>query len=325
MTDLRVVVVGAGVMGANHARVARHLRHAQLVAVVDGDRSRAEAAALPVGARVYTDLDMALAEESVDLAVVAVPTDAHVDTVEKCFAAGAHVLVEKPIAASVADGARLVSRAADSGRVLAVGHVERFNAAVVELPRLLDDPIHVCATRISPYSPRVTDGVIQDLMIHDIDIVLSLAGPDASLASVSGIARSTRGPTDDLAVANVMFDTGFTATFITSRIAQQKVRTIEITQRDSFVVADLVRQDVTVHRMSRHEYLSDDGVRYRQSSVVEVPFLDQRGEPLARELQDVVDAIVERRPPLVGGAEGIRAVGVADRIARSVRRESEQR
>lgn len=320
MTPLRIGVIGVGVMGANHARVARQLRNAALAIVVDQDVERAKALAEPTGAAAGSVVEEALG--LIDLAVVAVPTHAHVDVVMACLDAGIHVLVEKPIAGSVDDGTRLVAAAAQAGVTLAVGHIERFNAAVAELPRILDAPLHISANRVSPYSPRISDGVIHDLMIHDLDIILALAGPSANVVATSGVARATRGDTEDLCIATIAFDTGLTASFETSRIAQQKVRKLEITQADSVVIADLVRQDITIQRMSSHEYLANDGVRYRQSSVVEVPFLDQRGEPLVRELQDVVDAILEGRPPTVTGADGVRAVALADRISSSVRRET---
>jgi predicted dehydrogenase len=318
MSDIRIGVVGAGIMGANHARVARQLRGATLAAVVDPDLARARALAGNSGAGAHDDVDAVLGD--IDLAVVAAPTAHHRELVTRCLTAGVHVLVEKPIASSVDEGLALVDLAAQAGLVLAVGHVERFNAAVVELPRLLDDPVHIVAKRVSPYSPRIADGVIHDLMIHDIDIVLSLIGPDVGVTSVAGVARTTKGTTDDLTIATVAFDNGLTASFETSRIAQQKIRTIEVTQHDSVIHADLVRQDVTVHRMTRHEYLADDGVRYRQSSVIEVPFLDQRGEPLVRELQDVVDAVRGGGVPTVGGADGVRALALADAIADAVHR-----
>lgn len=318
MTDIRIGVIGAGMMGANHARVAQQVPGAVLAAVVDPDIDRAKALAGASGATTSADLGDVL--DRIDLAVVAVPTAQHRSVVERCLAAGVHVLVEKPVAASVADGRALVEQAERAGLVLAVGHVERFNAAVVELPRLLDDPIHIVAKRVSPYSPRIADGVIHDLMIHDLDIVLSIVGPDVEVASVTGVARSTKGATEDLTVATVAFDNGITASFETSRIAQQKIRTIEITQTESVIHADLVRQDVTVHRMTRHEYLADDGVRYRQSSVIEVPFLEQRGEPLVRELRDVIDAVRTGGGPTVGGNDGVRALALADAIADAVHR-----
>ena len=126
-----------------------------------------------------------------------------------------------------------------------------------------------------------------------------------------------KGETEDLASVTMRFSTGLTATFNTSRLGQQKVRTIEITQADSVIVADLVRQDITIHRMSRHEYLSDEGSRYRQSSVVEIPFLESRGEPLALELQHFVECVRTGTPPRVDGSVGIRALALAE-LAESV-------
>ena len=157
-------------------------------------------------------------------------------------------------------------------------------------------------------------------MIHDLDIVCSLLGPDVTPVSVSGVGRAVRGVSEDLASANVTFSNGITATFNTSRLGQQKIRTIVVTQRESVILADLVRQDVTVHRMSRHEYLSDDGVRYRQSSVIEIPFLETRGEPLGLELQHVVNCVRDGAAPRVSGADAMRALALAEQISSAIRR-----
>jgi predicted dehydrogenase len=231
-----------------------------------------------------------------------------------------NLLVEKPLAGSEAEAVRIIEAAERAGVMLAVGHIERFNPAVMELPRLLEDPRHITATRVSPYSPRILDGVIHDLMIHDIDIVASLAGDDAEVVALSGIARADRSASEDFAAANVVFSTGLTASFETSRLAQQKVRSIEVTQGESVVVADLVRQDITVHRMSRHEYLSGEGTRYRQSSVIEIPFLEARGEPLALELAHVIECVRTGTRPIVSGVEGLRAIRLADRLSAAVHR-----
>ncbi|MGH9271801.1 MAG: Gfo/Idh/MocA family oxidoreductase [Ilumatobacteraceae bacterium] len=318
MTDVvRVAVIGAGVMGANHARIARQLVGVELVAVVDADPARAAAAAGEAAA--LTTID-GLPEA--DLAVVAVPTDQHLEVAATLAGRGMHLLVEKPLAATQAAAQQIIDAAADAGVLLAVGHVERFNAAVIELSRHLDQPRHVRATRISPFSPRITDGVIHDLMIHDLDIVTALAGPGAEVDAVSGIARRDRSPSDDLAFVSMAFSTGLTASFETSRLAQRKVRTIEVTQDDSVVLADLVRQDITIHRMSHHEYLSGEGTRYRQSSVIELPFLEVRGEPLALELAHVAECVRSGTAPRVSGADGLRAIELADRVAAAVHRPS---
>jgi predicted dehydrogenase len=316
MTEpVRIAVVGAGIMGANHARVARNLRDATLTAVVDADLERAARVAGP-GVRVAGTVDEII--DDCDLAVVAVPTALHYDVTMTLLSAGKHVLVEKPIASTQAQATDMVAEASRRGLVLAVGHIERFNAAVAELPPLLDQPLVVTARRVSPYSPRISDGVIHDLMIHDLDIVLSLVGPDAKVQAVSGAGRAVHGGLEDLACVTVSFDTGLVALFETNRVSQEKVRRVEVTQAESVVVADLLRQDITVHRMSRHEYLADDGVRYRQSSVVEIPFIEQRGEPLARELQNVVDAVRQGVPPKVTGVAGQRALALADLVAEAV-------
>lgn len=319
ISALRVAVVGAGVMGANHARVARQLPGAELVAVVDADEARAATVA-GEGVHVAATIDALGRAVPVDLAVVALPTRLHADVAVELAGRGINLLVEKPLASTVPEAERIVTAAGAAGVTLAVGHIERFNPAVAELPRHLDDPVHVRATRISPYSPRIGDGVIHDLMIHDLDIVLSLAGPEATVVAVGGTARATRSESEDLASATVAFSSGLTASFETSRLAQQKVRLVEVTQPEAVVVADLVRQDLTIHRMSRHEYLSGDGVRYRQSSVMEIPFLETRGEPLALELGHVLDCVRTGAAPRVSGADGIRALALADRIAQTVHR-----
>jgi predicted dehydrogenase len=316
MKEVRVGIIGVGVMGSNHARVARQLRHARLTAVVDADLERATSLAAGPDVQAMSSIDQIAG--AVDLAVVAVPTAFHLEVALQLIELGIHVLVEKPIAGSIDDARRMIEAADAAGVSLSVGHVERFNAAVMELPELLDEPLHLKAVRVSPYSPRISDGVVHDLMIHDLDIALALLGEKASVESVSGVGRGIHGVTEDLAHAVIKMSNGVTASFETSRLGQQKVRLIEVTQRDSVVVADLLRQDITVHKMSRHEYLADDGVRYRQSSVVEIPFIDQRGEPLLRELQDVVDSIREHRPPRVDGANGLRALELADRVGEAL-------
>ena len=305
-------------MGTNHARVSRQLRHAELVAVVDRDIERATAAAAPSGVRATTSLTDVLPE--IDIAVVAVPTKFHVETAEQLAAAGISMLMEKPLAETSSEAKRIVEVCAEHGVTLAVGHIERFNAAVNELPSLLDRPIHIEAARVSPYSSRIPDGVIFDLMIHDLDIVQWLAGPDAKPVAVSGAARVVHGTTEDLATASVTFSTGLTARFTTSRLGQQKVRSLDITQAESVISADLLRQDITIHRMTHHEYLTDEGTRYRQSSVVEIPFIEQRGEPLLRELQHFIDCTRDGTPPLVGPEDGMRAIELAELVTAAVHR-----
>jgi predicted dehydrogenase len=321
--DVRLAVVGAGIMGANHARVAHQSPGIELVAVIDGDLDRARSAGRNAGAVAVGSLaDLA---EDIDAAVVAVPTRFHFEIALELIDRGVHVLVEKPIAATAEEAEQIVAAAERAGVVLAVGHIERFNAAVAELPQLLEEPLHIEASRIGTYSSRIDDGVILDLMIHDIDIVTSLMGHDVDVVSIGGVARAVRGRTEDVATVTMVFDNGVTAAFNTSRLGQQKVRTLEITQQESVITADLVRQDVTISRMSRQEYLSDEGARYRQSSVVEIPFLETRGEPLALELRHFADCVRNGTTPRVSGRAGLRALELALRATDAVTRAEPRR
>jgi predicted dehydrogenase len=313
---LKLAVIGAGIMGTNHARVARQLPEIELVAVVDQDIDKATAACGTSGAVATTNLDDVIGR--IEAAVVAVPTQFHVEVAIKLAEAGVHLLVEKPLAPTIEEGEQIVAAADAAGVTLAVGHIERFNPAVAELPRLLDRPVHIEASRIGSYSPRISDGVIFDLMIHDLDIVLSLVGDDCDVEEISGVARRMRSQTEDLASATIAFSNGMTAAFNTSRLGQQKVRTIEITQMESAIVADLIRRDVTIHRMSQQEYLSDEGTRYRQSSVMEIPYLQSAGEPLQLELSHFAECVRSGQRPLVDGRAGLRALDLAVRVTDAV-------
>lgn len=312
----RVAVIGAGVMGANHVRLAKVVPGVELAGVVDADAARASAAA-GEGVPTFADVEDLIAAEVADAVVVAVPTPLHHRTVMACLAAGLHVLVEKPIAATLGEADEMIAAAADAGVVLMVGHVERFNPVVLELAKLIEDPLHIEADRIGPFSDRVKDSVVLDLMIHDLDIVRMLAGSEVT--EVSGIARSVRSDELDLASVHLQFASGATATLTASRLGQQKVRQLLITQLDSHITADLVRQDIAVNRVAHVEYVADGGTRYRQTGVVEVPFIEIRGEPLALELAEFVAAIEENRRPLVDGEAGRSALELVGRVQDAIR------
>jgi predicted dehydrogenase len=307
---LKFAIVGAGVMGSNHARLARSVPGIELAYVVDPDLARAERAAAVSGARATTDLGEILGK--VDCAVVASPSSLHEEHGLALIAHGTHILVEKPIATSRDEALRLVDAAAKAGVVLQVGHVERFNPAVLELDRLRDGIVHVEASRMSPYSNRVEVGVVLDLMIHDLDIVLMLA--DSEPVEVFATAQRTRSSTEDLVSALIGFDNGMSAALTASRIGQNKIRTLSLTREKDFVSVDLLRQDVTIHRVDHSEYLSDDGRRYRQTGVVELPFLEHRGEPLYLELSHFAESVRENREPRVSGRDGLRALELAMRV-----------
>lgn len=301
-------MVGAGVMGSSHARVLRQLPTAVLSAVVDPDLDRARRLAGPYGARALgTHDDLAAYADAV---VVAAPSGRHVELALDLLDLGLPLLVEKPLALDAA-GAVVVAEAAARARVpVLVGHVERFNAAVAEVRRWAGEALHLSIRRIGPYSPRVDADVVGDLMIHDIDLALALLG--GSVEGVSAVGHTLHDAGPDLVEALLVLGRR-TAALTASRIAQVKERTLVLTTADAQIVADLVMQSVTIHRMQHAEFVDDQGVRYRQSGVVETPFLDRR-EPLAAELAHFLDVVTGAARPLVTAEDAVRGLQVVERV-----------
>lgn len=315
---MRIAVIGAGVMGSNHARVASTLQKGTLTHVVDSDPDRARALADAYGASPLADPAEVIGK--VDAAVVALPTSLHASVAVPLLRAGVHCLVEKPVAGTLAESDEILAAAESSGATLMIGHVERFNPAVLELDNLLEDVIHVDATRVGPFTSRVSDSIVVDLMIHDLDLVRVIAG--AEVEGVEAISQSRRTGTEDLVVALLTFANGVTASVTASRLGQQKTRELRITQGSSFVNVDLMRVDVTINRVEHAEYTGAEGTRYRQTGVVEIPMLETRGEPLWLEQREFVDAALEGRPPRVTGEDGRRALETALRVMQRCREAS---
>jgi predicted dehydrogenase len=310
------VIIGGGVMGRNHARVTANIREVDVTLVVDPDERRARALAEPLGAAWATELPDRL--DGIDTAAVAAPTAFHRHYGERLLAAGIHVLMEKPLAGTVDDAEALVKSAADNDVVFMVGHVEQFNTAVLELDHWIDDVVHVEATRVGPDSGRVQESVVFDLMIHDLDMVRRIVG--SSLTRVQATSQQVRTTTEDLACALLCFENGVTANITASRIGQNKVRTLEITQRHNTISVDLVQQAVMIRRMSQTEYLAEPEAVLRQSGVVEVPYLEHRGEPLLLEVRHFFDCIKQGTEPRVTGADGLEVVRWALQVAEAAQR-----
>jgi predicted dehydrogenase len=310
---LRAAVIGAGNMGRHHARILRGMPDVDLVCVVDPEIDAARSRVAALGVDVISSLE---ALPPVDIAVVATPTRTHVETALELMGRGTHLLVEKPLAPTPEDAERLAAAARDAGVTLAVGHIERFNAAVSVLAELVADPVLLSFERLSPYTPRIADSVVFDLMVHDLDLACWIAGGYPT--RIEAVGARVFSESWDVASAVLGFANGCVATLQASRATQDKVRRIQVSERERFMVADSVRQDVSIKRETTVEF--EGSGLYRQANTVEVPYLDRSGEPLARELRNFVDAVHEGRPPLVDAVAGLNAVRLAYEVERALNR-----
>ncbi len=316
---LRVALVGAGQMGRHHARVVAESDATELVAIVDPHESAAPVAALR-HAPLLATVDELLEQEVPDLAIVAIPTHAHAETVVRLLEADVNVLVEKPIAATVEDAERLIDLAAERGLILAVGHVERFNPAV----RALRDKLRtgdlgrvfqVHARRLSPFPVRVGDtGVAFDLATHDLDLMCELAGTPIRLSAEAD--RKAHRTHEDLLVAILRFAGGVIGLLEVNWLTPTKVRQLTVTgERGTFVV-DYLNQHLTLYE-NAHESESwsaldiFDGVT--EGNVVR--FAIPRVEPLRAQLDAVLAAIHGGDVEYVDGRAGLRALRLALAVA----------
>jgi predicted dehydrogenase len=308
---VRTGVVGVGTMGRHHARVYTELPGVDLLGVYDVDESQADEIAARYDTRSMSRSSLL---HAVDIVSVAVPTHAHHTVVHECIDHGVNVLVEKPLVDDLEEGYDLVTQAERAGVVLQVGHIERFNPAVKVLSELVPeyDLIALDFQRLGPPIDRdIPDGVILDLMVHDIDILLSLV--DSEIASLSAVSARD----GQHAQAQLRFDSGVLASLTASRVTQQKVRQLAVTAAEARVNVDFGSQSVEIHRHSLPEYVEVDGdIRDRYESVVERPVVPN-GEPLKHELESFVSAVRSGTEPAVTGTDGLNVLRVAQAIERA--------
>jgi predicted dehydrogenase len=312
--SVRIAVVGVGHLGRHHARILATLPGVELVAVADINQARAADVASTSGTSPLTDYRDLLGK--VDAVTLAVPTELHREIAQPFLAAGVHVLVEKPMARSLAEADDMIGTAAKTGAILAVGQTERFNPAVVAARPVLGDPRFIEVHRLGTFPERSLDiDVIFDLMIHDVDIVLSLVKSEVEAIEAVGVPVLTGRV--DIANARLKFSNGCIANLTASRISRDRVRKIRFFQPMAYVSIDYAAQKLEVFRL-----IKGNG----PAPVIEggeVPIENE--EPLKRELADFVEAISTRRPPLVSGEDGRRALALAQRIADKIATEMQPR
>ncbi len=282
---IRVGVVGVGHMGRYHAGVYHELPETELVAVADVDDVRSRAIAEQYNTQSLRDYREMLGR--VDAVSIAVPTAQHYPVARDFLEAGTDVLVEKPLASSIEEAEDLFRIARENGRTLQIGHVERFNGAVQELHKFVRDPLLIECRRMGPFQPRVQeDGVILDLMIHDLDIVLSLV--NSPVKTCYAVGTSVHSDREDIASVSLTFENHCVAHLTASRATQDKVRTLAVTQRETYIFLDYAEQNIQVHRRAASEHtLTQEQLRYRQEAFIERIFV-HKDNPLKLEIRHLL-------------------------------------
>jgi predicted dehydrogenase len=309
MNKIRAAVIGVGYLGRFHAQKYAQMEGCELVAVVDGREEARKAVAAEVGSQAVGDYRELLGK--VDAVSVVTPTPAHFEIADAFLAAGAHVLVEKPITETPEQARSLIARAAREKRVLQVGHLERFNAAVLAAEPHIKAPRFMECVRLAPYKERGTDvNVVLDLMIHDIDLVQSLAGSD--LVSIDAIGTPVFSGEIDIANARLRFANGCVANTTASRVSLKTERKLRIFEADAYLSLDLQQKILTLIR--KRTGAPQPG---QLPVSIEEANLEQ-GDALKAEIASFLDCIRNNQRPIVSGEDGLRALETAIRITEQV-------
>ncbi len=342
VAPVRVAVVGCGAFGRNHLRVYRALAAAgepvHLVAMVDPSTGARETAALEYGVRAYPTVgDLLAADLHLDAVSICTPTMTHAETAVALLQAGVDVLIEKPVASSLEDTDRILVAAVEHGRLVQVGHLERFNPAVSAALPLLNRPMFFESHRLSVFTPRSLDvDVVLDLMIHDLDVVLALA--DAPVREVRAVGLPVLSREVDIANVRVEFETGAVANFTASRVSTERVRKLRFFQPHQYLSLDFARQDLLMIDVTAAASLTPqqlealfaagaEGAKVESENAAPHPSAGlslrkvptEPGEPLKLEIEAFLHCVRTRETPRVSGEAARRALALALQIQESIR------
>jgi len=297
-----IAVIGVGEHGRHHARILMELPQADLVGVYDLDRERAAVVAGELGCRSFENLDETL--RAVRAVSVVTPTSDHARVAHQAFDAGADVLLEKPISRTLGEADELVERTGREGRILQIGHLERFNPGVVAARQVTHSPMFFEVHRLGVFSSRSLDvDVVFDLMIHDLDLVLWMV--DAEVHDVSAVGLAVLSDKVDIANARVEFANGAVANLTASRVSTERVRKFRYFQPEGYISVDFSRRDALLIRVNRSGENPEIGFQKLET---------EPADPLQAELSAFVQSVETRQPPLVGGREGRAALALAERV-----------
>ena len=306
MSKIKIAVVGVGSLGQHHARILSTHENAELVGVVDADDKRGEAIAKKCNTVNFTDVKDVIGK--IQAAVISVPTPYHYDIAKQLLQNGIHCLVEKPFTETVEQSTELIRIARDKNLVLQVGHVERFNPAIIAAYPYVKDPKFIEVNRLGPYDPRTAHiGVVLDLMIHDLDMLLNFV--KSKVVSFEAHGAKILSEHEDIAKVRIKFANGCIADVSTSRVTIDKYRKIRIFQKDSYVSVDYAGKSLKIYKKK-----PDVAVVKSLLDIEVIKPKVQSGEPLAYELTHFLNCVIEGKKPLVSGEQGRDALELAHDI-----------
>lgn len=307
MGSIKSAVIGVGYLGKFHAQKYAELPQSELIAVCDNNIEAATAVANDLGTRAVTKLSELLPE--VDAVSIVVPTQLHHEIAKQCLQAGKHVLLEKPMTTTLAEAKELIKLAAENNCILQIGHLERFNPAILALENTLSQPLFIESHRVAPFNPRGADvNVILDLMIHDIDIILDIV--DAEVTDIDAKGVAVLSAETDIANARLKFSNGCVANVTASRAGMKSERKMRIFQHDAYISVDFQNKKVGIHRKGEGEQFP--GVANIDSQAHEF----EQGDALKTEIESFLNCITTNTQPKVNGEAGARALATAIEITR---------
>ncbi len=319
MNKINIGVVGTGHLGKLHTKLFKEIETCNLIGINDINTDQVNKVADEFGVNVVNSLDDLL--EKVDAVSIAATTSAHYDLAKKCLNAGKHVFIEKPITATIPEAEEIVKLADSLNLNLQVGHIERFNPALVSMEKYINEPRFIQTDRLAQFNPRGTDvAVVLDLMIHDIDIILSLIKSKVKSVEASGVAVVS--DNIDIANARIQFENGEVANVTASRISQKKMRKMRIFQRDGYIALDFTTGVAEVYRLLpidqevEPSYMSfgEIGVGDKKKRLVYEQPEQREINALKYELELFVKSIQNKEKPVVTGNDGLRALRIAEII-----------
>ena len=320
---VKVGIVGTGHLGKHHVKLLKNLPTCDVIGIYDKNLEQAKTISEELGVNYFTTLDELLA--NVDAVSIAAVTSAHYEIAKQCLEAGKHILLEKPITVTIPEAEEIVALAEKKKLILQVGHIERFNPALLSLENYPLEPLFIQSDRLAQFNPRGTDvAVVLDLMIHDIDIILSLVKSEVKKIDASGVPVVSGNV--DIANARIEFENGAVANVTASRISQKKMRKMRIFQRDGYIALDFSTGQSEVFRLVPTSSTAlpnainfgDIGVGEHKKSIVYEQPESKEINALQYELSLFIDAVSENKPPVVSGADGLRALRVADEIVKKI-------